>query len=115
MMPDATDLATINDALDRLEAGLTDPGWIGRLDPTLVQRLNAIAVRTYAGQGTTVGAPSAFGVAGTPETPTASDVCFAVTQMLEAVSVEVFELAMWKSWSSIETATPDSPGADGPG
>jgi hypothetical protein len=115
MTPTTADLAAVARALDLLEAGLADPEWIGQLDPALVQRLNAVAVRAYAGQAMTVGAPPAFGSSGTAGTPTASDVCFTVTQMLGAVSVEVFELAMWQSWSSMESAAPDSPGPGGPG
>lgn len=100
------DDAELARSLELIERRLIDPDWARTLDPALVQRLNAVAVRAYAGQGMTSGAPPAFpGGAGLP---TASDVCFTVTQMLDAVSVEIFELAMWKSWAPIGE-TPDPP------
>ncbi len=36
------------------------------------------------------------------EAPAASDVCLLAAQMLDAVQVEVFELALWKTWAHRE-------------
>ncbi len=101
-------------AIQLLETRLGQPGGLTDLDPAVVQRLNAVAVRAYAGQGATMGAPPAFPrPAGATIPPAASDVCFTVTQMLDAVSVEIFELAMWKSWNPVEEQ-PSPPAGEGP-
>jgi hypothetical protein len=100
-------------AIELLESKLGEAGALRDFDPALVQRLNAVAVRMYAGLGGTVGAPTAFpDASGATVPPAASDVCFTVTQMLDAVSVEIFELAMWKSWNPAQEQAPGLPGAD---
>ena len=66
------------------------------LDPVLLQRLLAAAVTAYAARQVAGDQISPFPQAGVPD---ASSVCLAVSAMLDAVSVEVFELAMWQAWA----------------
>jgi hypothetical protein len=87
----ATALADATDALQRASGDL-DADELGEL-----QRLLAAAVALYASR-LQAGATAGPFPAAAP--PTATDVCLTVTAMLDAVSVEVFELAMFKSWSA---------------
>jgi hypothetical protein len=93
-------------------------------DPAELQRLLAAAVRAYAalrerGEADQPGQPGQPGERGErarrggrlgPFPPgtevTATDACVAASAMLEAVSVEVFELAMFETWAV--TPTPDA-------
>jgi hypothetical protein len=68
------------------------------LDPVLLQRLLAAAVTAYAARRVAGDQTSPFPQAGVPD---ASSVCLAVSAMLDAVSVEVFELAMWQAWAGV--------------
>jgi hypothetical protein len=91
------------EAAASLEAGLEQPGSLVDLDPEVLQRILAVAVRAYAARYEAVGdlAPFPPATEGAP-TPNASEVCRASTLMLEAVSVEIFELAMWQTWTAVE-------------
>ena len=82
-----------------------------RTDGFALQQLLAAAVNAYAARraagdlmppfpsspATTVGNDSP--VASASSTPEASSVCMTVSAMLNAVSVETFELAMWQAWT----------------
>jgi hypothetical protein len=68
------------------------------LDPALLQRLLAAAVTAYAASRVAGDQMPPFPQAGVPD---ASSVCLAVSAMLDAVSVEVFELAMWQAWAGV--------------
>lgn len=65
-------------------------------DPAVLQRLLACAVTAYAARRTQGDQLSPFPQAMAPDP---SSVCLTVSAMLEAVSVEVFELAMWQAWA----------------
>jgi hypothetical protein len=81
------------------------------VDPPVLQRLLAAAVTAYAARRAAGDQFSPFPVAArhTPgadghadaqaTAPDASSVCLTVSAMLDAVSVEVFELAMWQAWA----------------
>jgi hypothetical protein len=66
------------------------------LDPVALQRLLAAAVTAYAARRVAGDQISPFLQA---EVPDASSVCLTVSAMLDAVSIEVFELAMWQAWA----------------
>ena len=104
---DPPDLAALDTAIAQLLRGLADPDTPARVAPRLVQRLLATAVGLYAATVDRDGPLPAFDAGGELPVPTASEVCLAAALMLEAVSVEVFELALWKSWASAA-----GPGAD---
>jgi len=69
-----------------------------------LQRLLAAAIRLYAARdeaGYPIEPfPSSHAAPPGEGMPSATDVCLATTAMLDAVTVEVFELAMWKTWSA---------------
>jgi hypothetical protein len=66
------------------------------LSDAFVQRLLAIAVKAYAARVERDGWLAPFG---SLEPPSASEVCLVASQMLDALSIEVFELALWKTWA----------------
>jgi hypothetical protein len=80
---------------------LVDPAWVESLDETTVQRLLAAAVRLYAAKVDGGERIEPFTAAGSALAVTATDVCVTASAMLEAVQVEVFELAMWRGWSRV--------------
>ena len=84
---------TFASTLDELRRAVADP--VG-VDAAHVQQLLAAAVSLYAAKVELEGRLPAFSGA---EAPTASEVCLAATGMLDAVSVEIFALALWKSWA----------------
>jgi hypothetical protein len=91
------------DAAAAIERGLARPGWIEALDDRTLQRLLSALVRAFHQHGERGGVIPPFPPPGVgAPTPTASEVCLTCTQMLDAVSVEVFELAMWKTWTVID-------------
>lgn len=98
-----TAAATGDDALraavEEIVRGLADPGWVDRVDPLLVQQLLGAAVALYSGKAELDRGVAPFDESGAGTVPTASDVCLTTARMLDAVSVEVFELALWKSWA----------------
>jgi hypothetical protein len=100
--------AALRAAVAEVVRGLAEPGWIDRVDPQLVQQLLGAAVVLYAGKVELDRGVAPF--AGAGPVPTATDVCQTSTRMLDAVSVEVFELALWKSWghSAGETGNDES-------
>jgi hypothetical protein len=104
--PQAAFSAGLLTAVEALERQLDGQAGIDGVDPVIVQRLNAVAVRAYAAQGASIGAPPPFPDPSLATMPNASEVCFTVTQMLDAVSVEIFELAMWKTWSAMPDSGP---------
>jgi hypothetical protein len=69
-----------------------------------LQRVLAAAVRLYAARdeaGEPIEPfPARQALDPDEPLPSATDVCLATTAMLDAVTVEVFELAMWKTWSA---------------
>jgi hypothetical protein len=67
-----------------------------RLSDTDIQAMLAIAVRLYAERA----AEREDGLpAFAPDAATATEVMVAVTAMLKAVNLQVFELGMWQAWS----------------
>ena len=67
-----------------------------RLSDTDIQSMLAKAVRLYAERaGEQDGALPAFA----SDAATATEVMVAVTAMLKAVNLQVFELGMWQAWS----------------
>jgi hypothetical protein len=67
-----------------------------RLSDTDIQGMLAKAVRLYAERA----AEREDGLpAFAPDAATATDVMVAVTAMLRAVNLQVFELGMWQAWS----------------
>ncbi len=98
---------TFEDAIVALE-GLSDAPL--DVDPTVLQRLLSAAVTAYAARRNAGDPFPPFPLAAhmtdgdnaaqvPPTVPDASSVCLTVSAMLDAVSVEVFELAMWQAWS----------------
>lgn len=97
-MPAVADLhAILDDASSALETGIADPAGVPA--PQL-RRLLAAAVRAYAAlrEAGDPSPPFPDPGAGAPA-PNGTDVCLTATAMLDAVSIEVFELAMFKTWS----------------
>jgi hypothetical protein len=95
------------EAAASLEDGLAQPGALVDLDPEVLQRILAVAVRAYAARYEAVGELPPFPPpTEAAPTPNASEVCRAATLMLEAVSVEIFELAMWQTWTAVESQRP---------
>ena len=70
----------------------------GQPPPEAVQELLTAAVALYAArrQAGEDWPPLADGAAGLPPT----EVLVTVSEMLEAVDVEVFELGLWKTWGA---------------
>jgi hypothetical protein len=69
---------------------------IARASDAEIQDMLASAVRLYAERAAEHdGALRAFG----PDAATATEVMVAVTAMLKAVNLQVFELGMWQAWS----------------
>jgi len=67
-----------------------------RPSDTDIQHMLANAVRLYAERAAEQdGALPAFA----PNAATATEVMVAVTAMLKAVNLQVFELGMWQAWS----------------
>jgi hypothetical protein len=67
-----------------------------RLSDTAIQAMLARAVRLYAERA----AEREDGLpAFAPDAATATEVMVAVTAMLKAVNLQVFELGMWQAWS----------------
>ena len=61
-----------------------------------IQSMLATAVKMFAGRAAErEGALPAFG----PQDANATEVMVAVTAMMKAVNVQVFELGMWQAWS----------------
>jgi hypothetical protein len=79
-----------------LRQSLSEPGYVDALDPQAVQQLLGVAVALYAAKVESAGVIPPFAPGAEPS---ASEVCVATSQMLDAVSVEIFELALWKSWA----------------
>lgn len=98
----------LHEAADALEAAVADADADADANADAVpgaalQRLLAAAVRLYAARREAGGVDSPFpdpALAAAPA-PNATDVCLTATDMLDAVSVEVFELAMWKTWNAM--------------
>jgi hypothetical protein len=91
--------ATLREAAEILTRGVADPDWVEKLEPELLQKFLGAIVTLYAGKVDLTSWVAPFAEDGTANVPTASEVCFTAVQMLDAASVEVFELAMWKSWA----------------
>jgi hypothetical protein len=83
-------------------------------DGVALQRLLSAAVDAYAARLAVGDRMPPFPLSNEPEerdglvavpdvtSPNASNVCVTVSAMLNAVSVEVFELAMWQAWAGTE-------------
>ena len=88
--PDATTTSRARDLIASLRDG-------GALDDGDAQALLAAAVRIYAERAEACDEPLA---AFPPDAGiTATHAMLAVTAILKAVNVQVFELGMWQSWS----------------
>ncbi len=98
-------------AVAALQRALADPAWGAAADPVTLQRLLGAAVVLYGRKVAQDGWIPPFGAATGETVPTAGDVCLAATQMLDAVSVEIFELALWKSWAHGAGEEPPGGGA----
>jgi hypothetical protein len=90
---------TFESTLDEIGRAVADPAGV---DAAHVQQLLAAAVSLYAAKVELEGPLPAFPPA---TAPTASEVCIAATGMLDAVSVEIFELALWKTWTPVGAST----------
>jgi hypothetical protein len=80
---------------------LSDPAALADLNDRELQRLLAQAVKVYA-QRQQEGEP--FPVFAPDETEfmvTGTDAVIAASAMLDATSVEIFELGMWKTWGTV--------------
>lgn len=66
-----------------------------------LQRVLTAAVRLFAQRVEAGVLDSPFIAENGTALPSASEVCVAAIRMLDAVSVEVFELAMYKTWAAI--------------
>ncbi len=90
----------MTDPGDTLEAAVVALQRLGdepqNVDPALLQRLLAAVVMVYAARRN---AGDQFPPFPQGAAPDASSVCVTVSPMLDAVSVEVFELAMWQAWA----------------
>jgi hypothetical protein len=82
----------LSDTLITLESLLESPTSV---PDKALQRLLAVAVSLYAAKAVHGNVIDAFV---NPEVVTATDVAITVTNMLAAVEVEVFELAVWQNW-----------------
>lgn len=74
-----------------------DPAAIGALSDAELQTLLAAAIRSYAARAEANDEPL-------PALPpdsgvTATEAMLAVSAILKAVNIQVFELGMWQSWS----------------
>jgi hypothetical protein len=96
--------AAVTALQDMVEDPLITDGVV--LQQLLATAVNAYAARCSAGDSippfpsshlTKAGDGAA--VAAAIQAPEASNVCVTVSAMLNAVSVEVFELAMWQAWT----------------
>jgi hypothetical protein len=106
---DSPDVEALRAAVAELRRGISEPGWIANIEPSLVQQLLAASISLYARKIDLEGWLPPFSERPDAPTPSATDVCLATTQLLEAVSVEVFELALWKTWAhSAVAATTDN-------
>jgi hypothetical protein len=85
--------ATI-DRLDALAGDLIVQAQEESLSPESIQKLMTIAVKLYVARR--ISTPDLTPFAGT--VVTATDVAVATTQMLRAVNLELFELALWNGW-----------------
>ncbi|WP_181780128.1 hypothetical protein [Pseudonocardia pini] len=101
--PSAQASTVLDAAVLALREAAADPERTAELDPRALQALLCEAVRIYSRKLEAGEALSPFpGSHGRGDTPTASEVCLTAVQMLDAVSVEVFELAMFKTWAAIQ-------------
>jgi hypothetical protein len=90
----ADELTATIDRLDALAGDLILQAREESLSPESVQKLMTIAVKLYVARriSTPDLVPFTGGIV------TATDVAVATTQMLRAVNVELFELALWNGW-----------------
>jgi hypothetical protein len=86
-------VATI-DRLDALAGDLLVQAKEASLSPESVQKLLTIAVKLYVARR--ISSPDLTPFTG--GVVTATDVAVTVTQMLNAVNLELFELALWNGW-----------------
>jgi hypothetical protein len=90
----ADDLEATIDRLDLLAGELIIQAKEGSLPPESIQKLMTIAVKLYVARRISTPDLTPF----TSGVVTATDVAVATTQMLRAVNVELFELALWNGW-----------------
>lgn len=88
---DPNNVAELSEMVDELLAR----GAVERMPDAEVWRLLAAAVRLYAAKREAGMEPAPFPKG---ESPTATDVVVAVTDLLRAADVELFELGMWQVW-----------------
>lgn len=69
------------------------------MEPRLLQRLLAVAVRAYVRRVESGERISPFPTTG--QAVTVTDVLVAVTDMLAASEIELFELSLWQAWGGI--------------
>jgi hypothetical protein len=74
-----------------------DPAAVGAMSDAELQRLLAAAIKSYAARAETSDEPLS---ALPPQTDvTATEAMLAVSAIMKAVNIQVFELGMWQSWS----------------
>lgn len=74
-----------------------DQGAIGDLSDSELQGLFAAAIKSYAARAEMSDEPLA--VLAPDSGVTATEAMLAVSAIMKAVNVQVFELGMWQSWS----------------
>ena len=92
--PIADELKATIDRLDVLAGDLIVQAKEDSISPESIQKLMTIAVKVYVARR--ISSPDLTPFTGT--VVTATDVAVATTQMLRAVNLELFELALWNGW-----------------
>ena len=90
----ADELETTIERLDALAGDLIIQAKEESLSAESIQKLMTIAVKVYVARR--ISSPDLTPFTG--GVVTATDVAVATTQMLRAVNVELFELALWNGW-----------------
>jgi hypothetical protein len=92
----ADELTATIERLDVLAGDLLIQAKEDNLSPESVQKLMTIAVKLYVARR--ISSPDLTPFTG--GVVTATDVAVATTQMLRAVNLELFELALWNGWGT---------------
>jgi hypothetical protein len=90
--------AALDAACETLESLVEDDGLRADLDATRLQRLLAAYVRVYWAKSDRDGYVGPFPDAAS--TPSPTEVVVVADDMLAAVQIEPFELAMWRGWGN---------------
>lgn len=78
--------------------------------PDALQRILAAGIRLYVARVERGAQDPPFPAAAGAPVPTATEVLVAVTDMLAACEIELFELGMWQTWGGVRVASPPSDG-----